>query len=51
MTLLLGVSRSKRMALTWLRKSADCGKFKACTELAQYMYEAGAYTRPLFSST
>jgi len=39
MTLLRGVTRSKRQATQWMRKAAETGNVYACLCLANCMYE------------
>jgi TPR repeat protein len=41
----LGVSRSKRRAMQWLRKAAENGHADACTQLADRMYGDMPYAR------
>jgi TPR repeat protein len=40
-----GVTRSKRMAITWVRKSAENGIARSCLQLAVRMYADQPYAR------
>jgi hypothetical protein len=45
MTLLSGVTRSKQMAMRWLRKAAEYGRTESCLQLASRMYGDWPYAR------
>jgi len=40
-----GVTRSKQMAMRWVRKAAENGRTKSCLQLASGMYEDRPYAR------
>mmetsp|Transcript_36988 Transcript_36988/g.91397 ORF Transcript_36988/g.91397 Transcript_36988/m.91397 type:complete len:264 (+) Transcript_36988:337-1128(+) len=42
-----GVTRSKRRAMSWLRKAAEDGHDASCQELARWMYEDRPYAREI----
>ena len=45
MTLLRGVTRSKRMSMRWMRTAADKGHVRSCSQLASRMYGDRPYAR------
>jgi TPR repeat protein len=42
-----GVTRSKQMAMRWVRKGADIGLPATCLQLARLMYENAPYARKI----
>jgi len=45
MTLLRGFTRSKQMAMRWIRKAAENGRAESCLQLASRMYADWPYAR------